>query len=126
VAEAHRAEPVDLRHLVLAEAAEEVAQLGGVPLLHPALAIRFRCSLEDGPVGVAAHEGRVRERRREPVRLRRLRAPRQVAAEDDEVGLLAVQFREHRGQGGRVPVHVGKDGDPQASRAPWRGAGRMP
>jgi hypothetical protein len=95
VAEANGPEAVDVDDDVLLEALDECAQLAGVLLLHPARVPGVLGALDDRPIGVSSDEpGRV-DRIGEPVRLDRLRAPRQIAAEDDEVGLLALELGQH-------------------------------
>ena len=94
VAEAHRSEPVDLDDDVLLERAEELPHRVRVVRLHPLLALGLGDAFEHGPVRVPAHEPRV-QAARQLVRLLGQRPPGQVAAGDDQVGVLALDLLEH-------------------------------
>ena len=74
----------------------------------PALALgRLVVGLEQGALGVAAHvERREREAVEERQRLARKRPPGQVAAEDDEIGVLVLELGEDGLERNRVPVDV--------------------
>ena len=78
--------------------------------LHPLLALGLGDVLEDGTVRVASHEvGRPGHgRARRPFRQR---PPREVAAEDDQVGLGLFDFGEDGLESGCVPVDVRENGD---------------
>jgi hypothetical protein len=125
MAEARRAQPVDLHHRALDEAREKRPLLVVVSIEQPALAKRGRLGgsvfasagqLRKRPFGVAADEDRPRaELARERQRLPRQRPPRQIAANDDEVRRNAVELIQHRREGNGVPMHVGEDGDAAAS-----------
>jgi hypothetical protein len=52
----------------------------------------------------------------ELVRLRRKRPPREIAAENDQVGALGLDLGQHGLERGCVPVDVRERGDPHASR----------
>ena len=78
--------------------------------LHPLLPLGLGDVLEHGAVGVAAHEARIQPAH-ELVRLLRQRAPREVAARDDQVRLLALELGEDRRERDGVAVDVGDDRD---------------
>ena len=104
--------------------AEEREVLLAMLRQHPPLAVRRRLDLtvvqlQERALGVAAHEpGRDRERPNERERLLRERAPREVTAEDDEVGRLPLDLLEHRGERRRVAVDVRERRDAHQPRSP--------
>ena len=78
--------------------------------LHPLLALGLGDVLEDGTVRVAAHEAGV-QATDELEGLLRERPPREVAAEDDQVGLGLLDLGEDGLERGCVPVDVREYGD---------------
>jgi len=104
----------------LHEAGEDLEQCKRVPLEYPALASgqlvlvaipAFDRGLGERTLRVPAHEDRcLAEWFDETPRFFRERAPRQVCAEDEEVGLLLRDLEDGL-ERDRVPVHVGDDGD---------------
>jgi hypothetical protein len=110
VAEADAPEAFDLEGHSLLEAAEEVAHLRGVMRLHPTLALGLGAVFEQRPVRVAADEAGV-QAAHEVERLRGKRAPRQIAAEDDEVRPLALELGQDGLERRHVAVYVREHGD---------------
>ena len=110
VAEPHRPKPVDLDHDLLLEAREELAHFIRVVRLHPLLPLGLGDVLEDGTVRVAAHEAGA-EATYELEGLVRQRPPREVAAEDDQVGLSLLDLGEGGLERRCVPVDIREDGD---------------
>ena len=111
MAEARRTEAVDVDGDRLLEACEESEVLLGVHRGHPwpaaALGIRSNCS-----ICVAAHEpGRNLQSPDERKGLAWKRSPREIAAENNQVGLGELELRQHGLERGRVSVDVGKCGD---------------
>src|SRR5438093_3829701 len=82
VAKANRPQPVNLDDDVLLEAPEELAHLVRVVPLHPLFALGLRDALENGSIGVPAHEPGF-QAARQLVRLLGQRPPRQAAAGAD-------------------------------------------
>ena len=98
--------------------------------LHPLLALGLGDVLEDGTVRVASHEVGA-QATDELEGLFRERPPREVAAEDDQVGLGLFDFGEDGLESGCVPVDVRRerrrastpDEDEVERRAPARAPG---
>ena len=106
-----RAETVDVDRDRRLECREEDEIVGGVLRRHPRTA-PFRLH-PDHAIRVPAYESSWDlESSHERERLLRERSPRQIAAEDDQIGLLALDLVEDGCERGRVAVHVGKRGDP--------------
>ena len=121
VAEQGRAEPVDLDHHGLLEGGLEVplplVDHGGRPgrsrPLRAAL-IGSQCVelLDDPAIGVAAYEDRaLPERAHELDRLPGQRPWHDIAADDDEIDVLALELGEDRAQRDEVAVDVGQGRD---------------
>jgi hypothetical protein len=120
VAEARRAEPLDLDHLVLGKPGHELASSVVVPSDEeaPALARVVRKLLEQAQqlaLRVAPDEERV-ERPHELERLFGQRPPREVAADDDKVRFLPPDLVQDRLERGRVAVDVGERRDSRGAR----------
>ena len=80
--------------------------------LHPQIALGRGLVLEQGAVGVAANEARI-QAGGEREGLLGQRAPREIAAGDDQVRLLTLQLGENCRERNRVPVDVRENRDPQ-------------
>jgi hypothetical protein len=110
VAKADGAEAVDLDGDGRLEAGEECEVLLRVQRGDPRPALALGVS-HDGPIRIAANEPcRDAKCSDELERLARERAPREIAAEDDQIGLGALDLCQHRLQRGRVTVDVREHG----------------
>jgi hypothetical protein len=110
VHEARRPEAVDIGDHVRVEAVDERRRFGVVLRSHPRAA-PFQV-YADGTVGVPTHEPHRRlDRSHDRDRLLRQRAPREVAAKDDQVDVLARNVAQDSLERRSVPVDVRERGD---------------